>query len=128
MYYPAHDGGSLYYRALGHGELMGKMQSLIERVRKSSEYLHLEETALDNAPEEFLDPVTNELMREPVRLPTSGVTMDKPNVIRHLLSDSTDPFNRSPLTADMLEPDHDLKQKIEDWRTQKLAHLRRSLQ
>ena len=48
MYYPAHDGGSLYYRALGHGELMGKMQSLIERVRKSSEYLHLEETALDN--------------------------------------------------------------------------------
>ena len=40
---------------------------------------------LIQAPEEFLDPVTNELMKEPVRLPTSGVTMDKPNVIRHLL-------------------------------------------
>ena len=36
------------------------------------------------APEEFLDPVTNELMKEPVRLPTSGVTMDKPNIMRHL--------------------------------------------
>ena len=101
------------------------------------------------APEEFLDPVTNELMKEPVRLPTSGVTMDKSNVIRHLLryytsqiitkkhplsnnlychaccSDSTDPFNRSPLTADMLEPNQLLKQRIEEWRKQKLAHLRK---
>ena len=38
----------LIYRALGHGELMGKMHSLIERVRKSSEYLQMEETALED--------------------------------------------------------------------------------
>ena len=47
--------------------------------------VHYHSLKLIQAPEEFLDPVTNELMKEPVRLPTSGVTMDKPNVIRHLL-------------------------------------------
>jgi hypothetical protein len=66
-------------------------------------------------------------MKEPVRLPTSGVTMDKSNIIRHLFSDGTDPFNRSPLTADMLEPDDQLRQRILDWRSQKLAHLTHSL-
>ena len=37
------------------------------------------------APEEFLDPVTQEIMLDPVRLPTSGKVMDRPNIIRHLL-------------------------------------------
>lgn len=34
---------------------------------------------------------------------------------RHLLSDQTDPFNRSPLTMDMIQPNVDLKCKIEEW-------------
>lgn len=37
------------------------------------------------APEEFLDPITNEIMEDPVILPTSGKTMDKSSIIRHLL-------------------------------------------
>ena len=37
------------------------------------------------APEEFLDPITDEIMEEPVILPTSGKTMDKSSIIRHLL-------------------------------------------
>ncbi|CAI8017104.1 Ubiquitin conjugation factor E4 A [Geodia barretti] len=110
-------------RNLGYVELMEKMTSLIDRVHKYSNRLQMEESALDDAPEEFLDPVTSELMKEPVRLPTSGVTMDKSNIMRHLFSDGTDPFNRSPLTADMLEPDNQLRQRILDWKSQKLAHL-----
>lgn len=43
-------------------------------------------------------------MRDPVRLPTSGVVMDRASIARHLLNDETDPFNRAPLTEDMLEP------------------------
>ena len=43
-------------------------------------------------------------MRDPVRLPSSGVTVDRTTITRHLLSDQSDPFNRSPLTADQLVP------------------------
>lgn len=38
----------LCYSVLGHGELMEKMQSLIERVQKHSQYLKMEETVLDD--------------------------------------------------------------------------------
>lgn len=38
---------------------------------------------------------------------------------RHLLSDQTDPFNRSPLTMDMVKPDVELQQKIQEWISQK---------
>ncbi len=52
------------------------------------------QVAYDDAPEEFLDAITCELMRDPVRLPSSGQCMDRATVVRHLLSNPTDPFNR----------------------------------
>ncbi|KAJ8427801.1 hypothetical protein Cgig2_025819 [Carnegiea gigantea] len=77
------------------------------------------ETALGDIPDEFLDPIQYTLMKEPVILPSSRVTVDRPVILRHLLSDSTDPFNRSHLTPDMLIPDNELKAKIEEFvRTQ----------
>ena len=42
-------------------------------------------------------------MKEPVILPSSKNIMDKSVIIRHLLSDQQDPFNRDPLTIDELE-------------------------
>jgi ubiquitin conjugation factor E4 B len=42
-------------------------------------------------------------MEDPVILP-SGKVMDRPVIIRHLLNSSTDPFNRQPLSEDMLKP------------------------
>lgn len=47
-----------------------------------------------------------------VKLP-SGYVVDKSTIARHLLSDQTDPFTRAPLTMEMLEPDVELKSKIE---------------
>ena len=44
------------------------------------------------------------LMRDPVILPTSGKIMDRAVIMRHLLNSDTDPFNRQPLTTDMLKP------------------------
>lgn len=38
---------------------------------------------------------------------------------RHLLSDQTDPFNRSPLTMDMVKSNVELQQKIQKWISQK---------
>jgi len=72
-------------------------------------------------PEEFLDPITFELMEDPVILPTSNNTMDRSAITRHLLSDPIDPFNRAPLTIDMLQPNTELKAKIKKWMEDKLA-------
>lgn len=42
-------------------------------------------------------------MTDPVLLP-SGQVMDRSVIMRHLLNSNTDPFNRQPLTEDMLLP------------------------
>lgn len=56
-----------------------------------------------DAPDEFRDPLMDTLMSDPVLLP-SGAIMDRAIITRHLLNSSTDPFNRQPLTEDMLVP------------------------
>ena len=62
------------------------------------------------------DPVQFTVLRDPVRLPTSGTVMDRSVIKRHLLSDQTDPFNRKHLTEDMLEPVPELLERIEQYR------------
>jgi len=57
-------------------------------------------------------------MTDPVRLP-SGIIMDRPVIIRHLLNSNTDPFNRESLTEEMLVSDMELKLRIEDWKRSK---------
>lgn len=80
----------------------------------ASEAMEAEDT-LGEIPDEFLDPIQYTLMKDPVILPSSRITVDRPVIQRHLLSDSSDPFNRSHLTADMLIPDVELKAKIEEF-------------
>lgn len=41
--------------------------------------------------------------------------MDRAAITRHLLSDAQDPYNRKPLTVEMLEPDDALRGEIEKW-------------
>ena len=74
-----------------------------------------EEEVPDDIPDEFLDPIQYTLMRDPVTLPSSKVTVDRATIQRHLLSDQTDPFNRSKLEEADLIPDLELKEKIEEW-------------
>ncbi|GFY82948.1 U-box domain-containing protein [Actinidia rufa] len=79
------------------------------------------EAALGEIPDEFLDPIQYTLMKDPVILPSSRITVDRPVIQRHLLSDTTDPFNRSHLTSDMLISNIELKAKIEEFiRSQEL--------
>ncbi|XP_061358097.1 probable ubiquitin conjugation factor E4 [Gastrolobium bilobum] len=73
------------------------------------------EATLGEIPDEFLDPIQYTLMKDPVILPSSRITVDRPVIQRHLLSDSTDPFNRSHLTADSLIPNDELKARIEEF-------------
>uniref|UniRef100_A0A7N1A9U6 RING-type E3 ubiquitin transferase n=2 Tax=Kalanchoe fedtschenkoi TaxID=63787 RepID=A0A7N1A9U6_KALFE len=94
------------------------IQDFVELGRKAkiaaSEAMDTEE-ALGEIPDEFLDPIQYTLMKDPVILPSSRIIVDRHVITRHLLSDSTDPFNRSHLTSDMLIPDNELRARIEEF-------------
>jgi len=72
-----------------------------------------------DAPDEFLCPIMSILMVDPVILPSSKKTVDRSTISRHLLSDQTDPFNRSPLTMDQVQTDEVLKSRIAEWMNSK---------
>jgi len=74
---------------------------------------------LGEIPDEFLDPILQTLMVDPVKLPTSNMTMDRATITRHLLSTASDPFNREALTVEDLVPDVELKGKIDQWLSKK---------
>ncbi|PJF16742.1 hypothetical protein PSACC_03438 [Paramicrosporidium saccamoebae] len=63
-------------------------------------------------PDEFLDPLMFTVMREPVRLPTSNMVVDRSTIVAHLLNDPTDPFNRKPLTLEETVPEKELADRI----------------
>jgi len=44
-----------------------------------------EDEALANVPEDFLDPIMGDLMRDPVVLPSSGKIVDRATIARHIL-------------------------------------------
>ena len=73
----------------------------------------------DDAPEEFIDPITTQIMSYPVLLPSSRVIVDRSTIETHLLSDPTDPFNRTKLTIEMLVSVEDLKLKIDEYKKSK---------
>jgi len=58
-------------------------------------------------------------MEDPVILPTSGHSVDRSVIARHLLSDPRDPFNRAPLSIDMVKPNIELKKQIDDFKNKK---------
>jgi len=102
-------------------ETVTALEALAKRVTELAEKQREADAALEDAPDEFLDPLLCTLMRDPVRLPTSGMVMDRASIARHLLNDETDPFNRAPLTEDMLEPATELKARIDAWLAEALA-------
>ncbi|KAG0749651.1 hypothetical protein G6F57_002879 [Rhizopus arrhizus] len=77
-----------------------------------------EEEEMGEAPEEFLDPIFFSLMEDPVLLPTSSVIVDRSTIRAHLLGDTRDPFNRMPLSMDMVQPATELKERIVAWKEQ----------
>ena len=80
---------------------------MIEKIKQEEEW--------ENYPAEFECAIMGELMEDPVRLP-SGNLCERKNIERHILSTPNDPFSRQPLTEDMLVPDAELKQKIQNWK------------
>mmetsp|Transcript_29552 Transcript_29552/g.28744 ORF Transcript_29552/g.28744 Transcript_29552/m.28744 type:complete len:127 (+) Transcript_29552:919-1299(+) len=59
-----------------------------------------EDAFYDDAPEEFLDPVLQTIMKDPVELPGSKTIIDYLTIKKHLMNEQNDPFNRQPLELD----------------------------
>uniref|UniRef100_A0A7S0YLE5 RING-type E3 ubiquitin transferase n=1 Tax=Hemiselmis tepida TaxID=464990 RepID=A0A7S0YLE5_9CRYP len=79
--------------------------------------------AAEDIPEEFLDPITQQYMVEPVVLPSSGATLDRSTVLRHLRTNPSDPYTQVRLTAQMLQPATELRGKMAVWLAGKKATL-----
>ncbi|XP_078726184.1 ubiquitin conjugation factor E4 A isoform X2 [Lampetra fluviatilis] len=93
--------------------------NLADKVKSLADQHQQEEETYADAPDEFLDPIMSTLMQDPVVLPSSRVTLDRCTIARHLLSDHTDPFNRSPLTMEQVKPDTELRDRIQEWLQQR---------
>ncbi|CAB3221992.1 unnamed protein product [Arctia plantaginis] len=100
---------------IGGGGLIGSLQEVASRVEILAVQRQRDEEILANAPEEFLDPIMSTLMMDPVTLPSSRTTVDRTTIARHLLSDQSDPFNRSPLSMDQVKSNTELKERIYAW-------------
>ncbi|GBG72537.1 hypothetical protein CBR_g12108 [Chara braunii] len=103
-------------RQLRPEEMIRAFESFGEKVKVCAAEAMDVEAMMGDIPDEFLDPIQFTLMNDPVVLPSSKTTIDRAVIQRHLLSDQTDPFNRSLLTPDMLIPNTELKAKIEAFR------------
>eukprot|EP00020_Sapocribrum_chincoteaguense_P001698 CAMPEP_0170756984 /NCGR_PEP_ID=MMETSP0437-20130122/14301_1 /TAXON_ID=0 /ORGANISM="Sexangularia sp." /LENGTH=1290 /DNA_ID=CAMNT_0011096173 /DNA_START=349 /DNA_END=4222 /DNA_ORIENTATION=+ len=76
---------------------------------------YLDDDLAEQAPDEYVDPFVATLMRDPVRLPSSGAVCDRSSIERHLAVEGRDPFNREPLTIDQVEPLPALREAIAAW-------------
>jgi ubiquitin conjugation factor E4 B len=88
-------------------------RAMAAAVKDYTQHAEALEEELGDIPDDFLDPLMATLMTDPVILPSSRMTLDRSVIERSLLADPIDPYNRSPLTADQLIPDTELKQKID---------------
>ncbi|KAH8924887.1 hypothetical protein BT69DRAFT_1349120 [Atractiella rhizophila] len=89
-------------------QILRKLVSQVEDIRAQE----AADEEMGDYPDEFLDPLTYVVMRDPVTLPGSKAVVDRSTIKQHLLSDPTDPFNRQPLKIEQVIPNAELLEKI----------------
>jgi len=104
---------------VSRADLASSLVQVRDQVKVAKDSLAEEEELLADCPDQFLCPIMSVIMTDPVMLPSSKQVVDRTTIARHLLSDQSDPFNRAPLTMDMLEPQEDLRNKVYQWMEQK---------
>ncbi|KAK0566074.1 Ubiquitin conjugation factor E4 [Tilletia horrida] len=97
------------------------LEGLVGQVEQVKQMEAEEDEDLGDIPDEFLDPLMATLMKDPVILPKSRVTIDRSTIKSHLLSDSTDPFNRAPLKIEDVIPADELKAQIQAFTAERRA-------
>jgi ubiquitin conjugation factor E4 B len=90
----------------------------ISELADNEEY-NVDEKIFKEAPQCFRCPIGDCFMKDPVRLPTSGKTVDRSTIKRILLDCEKDPFNRAPLKYSQVEDDIEMRERIQKWIQQK---------
>jgi ubiquitin conjugation factor E4 B len=101
-----------------HGDIPARFERLAKLLTDRTAAQEEEAIDYEDAPDEFLDALTCELMRQPMKLP-SGHWMDYEWLRKALLSKPLDPFTMTPLTLEECVPDEELKKRIEEYRERK---------
>ena len=96
------------------------MRGLVNKV-EALKAAEAEEEELGETPDEYLDPLTAEIMLDPVILPASGTVIDFNTIKQHLLTVQQDPFNRTPLKIEDVKRHDTLRAEIEQFRTKRKA-------
>ena len=100
--------------SLGRRDLEGALLELVGGLAEAREVEDgWEDLIGDDAPDEFFDPIMACVMTDPVILPVSGARVDRSTIVRHLLTDGTDPFNRMPLRLEECVADDELRARVE---------------
>ena len=92
---------------------------IIQQREKDNEVDH------DEIPDEFLDPIMGTLIDDPVCLPNSDIIIERDVILRHLLENGDNPFNREPLTKKELEEFNEREEilaKINDFNERKAKY------
>ena len=99
---------------------------LYELLEEIKEITIEEDIEYENIPEDYLDPLYNTLMDNPVLLPSCGKYVDYDVIKKHLLYHNFDPFNRDELSLEQLEEYNNkpeikeknelFKKEIEEWK------------
>lgn len=67
---------------IGGGTLIGELQEVAQKVHQKAEEQQVNEEAIAEAPDHFLDPIMSTLMLDPVILPSSKTTVDRSTIAR----------------------------------------------
>lgn len=120
---------------------LNKMVDKVEAIRAAEQ----EDEAMGDIPDEYLgglpnspipilhlvlltspaDPLTFEIMEDPVMLPSSRTILDRSTIKQHYLSDATDPFNRQPLKWEDITDAVELRGEIEQYLAERKSRRRR---
>ncbi|KAM0672014.1 ubiquitin fusion degradation protein 2 [Ordospora colligata] len=84
----------------------------LEKVVVSSDIVEL-------VPDEFIDPLTFNPIKNPVKLLTSRITVDRSTYDMLMMNGGIDPFNRMPLNDDMVVEDEEFKKRMNEYRRSK---------
>ncbi|CBK24055.2 uncharacterized protein [Blastocystis hominis] len=90
-------------------EEQAKLAQFVASIRSEQEQFDRWNQLLDNAPDEFFDEMTGELMDDPVMLPNSKQILNRDTIEKLLLRTQIDPYDRTPLTKEELIPSRDWK-------------------
>jgi len=77
-------------------EIIEVFNVLIEKEKEENE-------CEEDIPEEFLDPLLNSLIKEPILIPKQEQFFDRSSIMGHLMISKTNPYNREPLSVSELE-------------------------